>query len=332
MSIKQFPGGVITQNPTAPTTAAAKGIWTLAQASDFVKQGIWPRIPGAPTIGTATGSAGSATVTYTAPTDLGTGAVTYTATSSPGGLTGTGASPITVSGLTNGTPYTFTVTASTPGGTGPASAASNSVTPALPAIGAAFGGGYYAGQISTTANQVATHYLIVADATVGVSYGTTWGTMGIVTGVTSRIAGPTNSSTLAALGVDYAAANFCENLNTGGYTDWYMPAIDELGVAYYFLKPNTNNNNTSFGANLYSVSPQPYNTNYATTDPTQTTSADFQTAGAQAFLGTSGDHYQASFENNSNTSRGVVGGNGGNDAKNKNNTASYTRAFRRVPV
>jgi hypothetical protein len=129
MSIKQFPGGIITQNPTAPTTASAKGIWTLDQASNYVKQGIWPRIPGAPTIGTATAGAGAATVAYTAPSDLGAGTVTYTATSSPGGLTGTGTSPITVSGLTNGTAYTFTVTASTPGGSGPASAASNSVTP-----------------------------------------------------------------------------------------------------------------------------------------------------------------------------------------------------------
>lgn len=89
--------------------------------------------PLAPTIGTATAGDASATVTYTIPTwtGKGSGAVTYTATSSPGGFTGTGSSPITVSGLTNGTSYTFTVTATTSYGvTGPASAASNSVTPA----------------------------------------------------------------------------------------------------------------------------------------------------------------------------------------------------------
>mgnify|MGYP003872040983 CR=1 FL=1 len=85
--------------------------------------------PQAPTIGAATAGNASATVAYTAGATGGSAITTFTATSSPGGLTGTGSSPITVSGLTNGTAYTFTVTATNSNGTSSASAASNSVTP-----------------------------------------------------------------------------------------------------------------------------------------------------------------------------------------------------------
>jgi outer membrane autotransporter protein len=87
--------------------------------------------PGAPTVGTATAGNTQATVSFTAPASDGGSPITiYTVTSNPGGLTGTGsASPVTVTGLTNGTAYTFTVTATNGTTTGAASAASNSVTP-----------------------------------------------------------------------------------------------------------------------------------------------------------------------------------------------------------
>ncbi|WP_318556644.1 fibronectin type III domain-containing protein [Geobacter anodireducens] len=88
-------------------------------------------VPGAPTSVTATAGNGQVSITFTAPASTGGAAITgYTATSNPGGITGTcAASPCTVTGLTNGTAYTFTVTATNSAGTGSASAASNSVTP-----------------------------------------------------------------------------------------------------------------------------------------------------------------------------------------------------------
>ena len=88
-------------------------------------------VPGAPAIGTAAAGDGQATVSFTAPASNGGAAITgYTVTSNPGGITATGSSsPITVTGLTNGTEYTFTVTATNSAGTGSASSASNSVTP-----------------------------------------------------------------------------------------------------------------------------------------------------------------------------------------------------------
>lgn len=92
--------------------------------------------PSTPTIGTATdgGTGTTVSVAFTPSTYIGKGTISYTATSSPGGLTGTGsASPITVSGLTTGTAYTFTVVGTTNYGVSSnASAASNSVTPASP--------------------------------------------------------------------------------------------------------------------------------------------------------------------------------------------------------
>jgi hypothetical protein len=91
-----------------------------------------------PTIGTATanGIDGQVSVTFTAPANNGGSAITsYTVTSSPGNITATGSSsPIIVSGLSNGTSYTFTVTATNSSGTSAASASSNTATPFIAAI------------------------------------------------------------------------------------------------------------------------------------------------------------------------------------------------------
>ena len=103
-------------------------------------------VPDAPTIGAATNvgtsrayNNGSATVAYTAAATGGP-VTTFTATSSPGSFTGTGASPITVTGLQSATSYTFTVSAANANGT-LTSAASSSITattvPNAPTIGTA---------------------------------------------------------------------------------------------------------------------------------------------------------------------------------------------------
>lgn len=257
-----------------------------ALISVFANQRGFAVVPDAPTIGTATTTGSTtATVAFTAPANDGGSAITsYTATSSPGGITGTGTtSPISMTGLSGGTSYTFTVTATNAVGTGPASAASNSIT-TVPVIGQAYGGGFFAGKISTSADGNATHYLVVSDASVGQTTGKQWGPTGVTTGFQSRIAGPTNSAGLAALGATYQAATFCEGLNSGGYTDWYMPAQNEVKVLYYFLKPGTGANNTGFGANINAVSPEPYNTPHTSGNPAQTSATNFRTgASSQEF-------------------------------------------------
>jgi hypothetical protein len=95
-----------------------------------------PRAPAAPTGASATAGNAAATVTWTAPSDTGTAAISgYTVTSAPGNISvnaTAAARTATVSGLTNGTSYTFVVVAKNSVGSSSASAASNAVTPVAP--------------------------------------------------------------------------------------------------------------------------------------------------------------------------------------------------------
>lgn len=91
-------------------------------------------VPGPPLTVTAIAALNSASVFWTAPaSNGGTGITGYTVTSAPGAqtCTTTGALTCKVNGLTNGTPYTFTVRATNAVGLGAISDPSNSVTPAV---------------------------------------------------------------------------------------------------------------------------------------------------------------------------------------------------------
>lgn len=104
--------------------------FTFAQYSTFTLYGVFNSdtnaVPSAPTIGTATAGAGSASVPFTGVSNV----ASYVVTSNPSSITATGTtSPIVVSNLTGGTAYTFTVKAQNPLGISASSVASNSVTP-----------------------------------------------------------------------------------------------------------------------------------------------------------------------------------------------------------
>lgn len=95
--------------------------------------------PSTPTIGTASAGNGQATVPFTESTYRGkTNSGTYRATSTPGSIANTCNSPcssIVVSGLSNGTSYTFTVRLETAYGVNSdSSASSNAVTPVVPSF------------------------------------------------------------------------------------------------------------------------------------------------------------------------------------------------------
>lgn len=137
------PGGITTtragspiqiselQNGTAYTfkvTAANElGAGPASQTSSNITPG---EVPGAPQIVAVRSGSGQAEVSFKAPSSSGGSNITsYTVTSSSGQKTTGLCSPITVKGLSGGTPCTFTVTATNKTGTGPPSRVSRSVTP-----------------------------------------------------------------------------------------------------------------------------------------------------------------------------------------------------------
>jgi hypothetical protein len=196
---QKYLGGFITKSPVAPTASAASGMWTIDQAMQLKKQGLWP----------------------------------------------------------------------------------NSDPPTV--IGQAYGGGYYAGQIGVSG--VATHYIVVGPVATAQNTSLAWKNANTATaGADSNIDGPQNTADMVADGNStvYPCAHFCNDLVIGGYTDWYMPAKNELEVCYYNLKPTTTNNNTSSGINANAIPARA--SNYTAGTPAQTTAADFKDTGAEDFI------------------------------------------------
>jgi len=164
-------------------------------------------------------------------------------------------------------------------------------------IGEPFGGGYFAGYISHTADGSPTHALIVAPRATGATgtgYALTtnlqWKTGTTTTaGTTSTFDGAANTAAMVTAGIaDHPAANFCKNLSIGGFTDWYLPARYELDIAYFNLKPTTTVNTTSWGANIYAIPNR--NSNYTSNYPAPTTLSVFNSS-AEAFI--AGDHWMS---------------------------------------
>jgi hypothetical protein len=180
-------------------------------------------------------------------------------------------------------------------GAGPVAVSNTITTPsdAPTTIGQAYAGGYYAGQISTTANNVATYYLVVGPAS---SSQTTreWKTIATDSpGTSSTFDGSSNS--YAMNNATHPAALFCTSVTAGGYSDWYMPSKYELEICYYNLKPTTTSNNINAGINANAVPARA--SNYTAGTPAQTSAADFKDTGTEDF--TAFTRYWSSTQNSS---------------------------------
>ncbi|WP_084783871.1 S-layer homology domain-containing protein [Paenibacillus sp. FJAT-26967] len=117
-------------------------VYVADPSNNRIQKLVTTSVPGSPTDVTATAADRQATISFVAPVSDGGSAITsYTVTSSPddsnpNGITATGSvSPITVTGLSNGTTYTFTVVATNIVGDS-ASSGAISATPQAPIPGA----------------------------------------------------------------------------------------------------------------------------------------------------------------------------------------------------
>lgn len=114
---------------------------------------------------------------------------------------------------------------------------------------------------------------------------------------------------------DSPAAEWVSSLSIGGYTDWFIPAINQLELAYRNLKPTDDNNFTvdispgesnyryetmgayvpdypiPMGANPNSV---PVGGAYTTSVPSRTPLTDFQSGGSQALYDSVNTFYWSS--------------------------------------
>ncbi|MBF0479138.1 MAG: fibronectin type III domain-containing protein [Candidatus Omnitrophica bacterium] len=202
------------------TTGTTNGI-VVADAFRFTFVPVVVTVPGAPTAASAVAGNAQATVSFTAPASNGGSVITgYTATSNPGGIVGVGttnAAPIVVTGLTNGTAYTFTVTATNAIGTSAASAPTNSVTPLAPATvpGAPTAASAVAGNAQATVSftapasnggSVITGYTATSNPGGIVGVGTTNAAPIVVTGLTNGTAYTFTVTATNAIGTSAASA------------------------------------------------------------------------------------------------------------------------------
>lgn len=152
---KRYLGGVITKSPVTPNVSSANGIWTMEQQAHYRYSNCWPRSPGAPSITSVTKGNANVAVAFSAPSCTGSNTLTsYIATSNTGVSATNTTSPITVTGLTNGSSYTFVVRGINSAGTGACSARSAvaipSTVPNAPTIGTATGSGCTAAVVTFT--------------------------------------------------------------------------------------------------------------------------------------------------------------------------------------
>jgi hypothetical protein len=286
-----------------PTTTVASGVWSLSAVALAVKGGIWPSAPtdnfiatptATPSIGDAleggfyTGLIWNQVTQSSTSTAIGTGSKTFTVTD---------AAPLFYSGQavevrSRANPSTARMKGTVTGSIG---------TTLVVNVTSVDGSGTL-----TDWSVMAKFRVIVAPKSSGENSSKQYKNANTAapsaTGTLTEGKKATNAMVAADTSTVYPAAHYCYGLTIGGYSDWYLPARDELELIYRNLKPDTNNNYTvtnrvtnatpdyknlgSLGdtANTHGVNnnSDPQGVAYTSGSPAQTSVAAFQSGGAEA--------------------------------------------------
>jgi len=168
-------------------------------------------------------------------------------------------------------------------------------------IGIAVGGGFLAGNVVSDVDSQ-TYAIIVSDGDGDTDRtgagGRQWRTSNTALTEAQTLADGksvmdhiVNNETLSDFPVFEWIQTTLNNANYNGYSDWYLPARDELELVYRHFKPTTQDNNDftrpsgpEFGADGATHgtnnSSDPNGSGYTTSDPSQTSVSSFQDGGA----------------------------------------------------
>ena len=217
-----------------------------------------------------------------------------------------------------------------------------------PEIGEAFGGGFYAGNIVEGGIE---YFVIVAPKSSGENTSVLLKTSNTSSPAATQTLnnGPAATAAMVSAG-SHPAADFCAGLSINGFSDWYLPARDELELCYRNLKPNTVGNSTSDRPKSTIAYPEgddlsadtrgvnrnsnPTGSAYTSGSPAQTSVTAFQDGETEFFSGVylsssefSGSQCWAQVFNDGGTST-----NGNQSSVNKTSTGRRARAVRREVV
>ena len=139
--------------------------------------------------------------------------------------------------------------------------------------GTPYAGGFYVGRMLVDDQKYA---LIVAPKASGQASIQRWKAVNTSTSsAASAWDGFSNTAAMVADATEHAAAQWCAALSIGGFTDWFLPATEQLELCYRNLKPRTNSNDTATLSGVNNSS-DPQGTTYTASDPAQTPSDAFR--------------------------------------------------------